>query len=465
MVPTEVASVLEPTPMLEAAVGPGLQYDLRAALDWNTHIIEVEQQVVFQNRTGRLQNLIVFNVEINQEPGQFVLKSVRVAGHDITTYTLDGVRLAVPLSEHLEKGASVEISLVYELHLPAIQEGSDGLHPGYWGYSTRQINLGMWFPLVAMFNQEWITPLFYTLGEQSVLQIADFVAELTIQNAPTDVLVAGPGVRSRPDSKTWRFELRGGRDLTLSISDQFNVLNTTTANGIAVELFYFRDMPSLDAPHHALQVASDAVALYDEIYCPYSYDRLVVVQGDFPDGMEFSGLVFVGDAWFRRWQNIPNDWLTVITAHEVAHQWWYAMIGNDQGNYPYIDEALAIYSEELFIEHYYPEYLDWWWDFRIRMYEPTGYVDANVYEFYSLRSYINAVYLRGALMMDELRDDLGNAAFLAWLHDYAVRMNGELATPIDFWNILTPNDYMATAATRRSYFRQANVLTRPGEIP
>ncbi|HEX2996885.1 MAG TPA: M1 family aminopeptidase, partial [Anaerolineales bacterium] len=206
--------------------------------------------------------------------------------------------------------------------------------------------------------------------------------------------------------------------------------------------------------------AADALALYDELYGPYPYQRLAVVQGDFPDGMEFSGLVFVGRAWFKAWQDVPNDWLTVITAHEVAHQWWYASVGNDQGINPYLDEMLSIYSELLFLEHTYPEFVDWWWAWRIEAYQPEGYVDATVYEFYSIRSYINAVYLRGALMMKALRAEIGDSVFLAWLKDYADQMRGKVATPADFWGALPTAAYNATTEIRQHYLRYPDILAK-----
>jgi len=239
------------------------------------------------------------------------------------------------------------------------------------------------------------------------------------------------------------------------------MLSTLTTSDVAVELYYF-DNPqaasALNAPRHALLTAADALALYEELFGPYPYPRVVVVQGDFPDGMEFSGLVFVGDAWFKIWGGGVAEWLTVITAHEIAHQWWYAQVGSDQGRHPYLDEALSIYCELLFFERYYPENLDWWWDFRVRQYEPAGYVDAAAYDFYSVRDYINAIYLRGALMIEALRDDLGDEVFLAWLRQYAGQGRGRIMTPADLWSLLPDSQYRATEATRRAYLRQPDIL-------
>ena len=37
--------------------------------------------------------------------------------------------------------------------------------------------------------------------------------------------------------------------------------------------------------------------------------------------------------------------LAGVVAHEVAHQWFYALVGNDQGRDPWLDEGLASYAE------------------------------------------------------------------------------------------------------------------------
>ena len=214
-----------------------------------------------------------------------------------------------------------------------------------------------------------------------------------------------------------------------------------------------------------MYTAADALVLYEDLFSAYPHQRMVVVQGDFPDGMEFSGLVFVGDDWFKTWHGIPNDWLTLITAHEIAHQWWYALVGNDQAQYPYLDEALALYSEELFVEHYYPQDVTWWWDFRVNTYNPAGYVDTPIYEFYAPRGYIDAVYLRGALMLQAVRDWLGDDAFLAWLRRYADRMHGQIAYPKDFWGALPVEVYAGIQPILGNFLKRSDVLLRVDSIP
>lgn len=447
-----------------------LQYQVGAVLDWQAHTVGVVEYVTFRNEGDDALDEIVFNVETNREAGIFTLNKIMLSsGDSLTGYMLVGSRLVVPLLSPLRSECEITLTLNYTLQIPPIGNGYREGHVGYWGYSARQVNLGMWLPLIAAADdrQNWATPEPHWLGEHFVLRAADFVVELKVTNAPDNLRVAGPGRVSQVADRIWRFEIANAREVALSLSDHFDALYTSTASGVEVDLFYFPDPDAgtLDTPRHALHTAVDAMMLYEELFGAYPYERLVVVEGDFPDGMEFTGLVFVSRDWFNAWRGDPNDWLTIITAHEVAHQWWYARVGNDQAHYPYLDEALAMYCELLFFERYYPELLDWWWEFRVMKYEPTGYVDTPIYEFYSARGYIDAVYLRGAQMMHGLRTDLGAERFFAWLRTYVGYMAGEIAAPADFWGLLPSDSYTRTKLTRVRYLQQPDVLPPPDVIP
>ena len=85
-----------------------------------------------------------------------------------------------------------------------------------------------------------------------------------------------------------------------------------------------------------LAAAQKSVSTFAASFGPYPYPELDVVLGAFPDfgGMEYPTIVFSEvDKW--------------TVAHEVAHQWWYGLVGNDQYAEPWLDESLATWSEEL----------------------------------------------------------------------------------------------------------------------
>ena len=123
---------------------------------------------------------------------------------------------------------------------------------------------------------------------------------------------------------------------------------------------------------------------------------------------------------------------------------------------PWLDEALSTYSEHLFLEQFYPTLTDWWWQFRVDAYFPTGFVDSSVYEFTTLRDYINAAYLNGARMLHQLRIDLGEGVFFDLLKRYVEAGTGGVVGSAAFWSLLSPEQLAATARTRAQFLRRAD---------
>ncbi|HRF98730.1 MAG TPA: M1 family aminopeptidase, partial [Aggregatilineales bacterium] len=378
------------------------------------------------------------------------------------SYTLDEKRLFVTLSNSLGAGCSLSLLLKFDLAVPQIGGGLITDSKGYFGYTERQLNLGHWLPTVAVYRGNmWITQPAYYIGEQEVIAPADWMVTVNLINPPENLQIAAAGVETRINATTRRYDHLNSRDFTLSMSDRFNVAVEFLPDGTQIELYTFTDLtPEGNRPIlpeeitvHALRSAVQSFEMYTDLFGAYPYTRLVVVQGDFPDGMEFSGLAFVGDRWFVRYHGDPASYLTLITVHEVSHQWWYARVGNDPAMTPWMDEALSTYSEYVFLEEYYPDLREWWWEFRVNQFMPEGFVDATIYDFPNVRAYINAVYLRGVKMLHEIRGKLGKEQFFDLLALYAQTEQGEIATPQDFWALMTPEQLANTEEIRFRYLR------------
>jgi hypothetical protein len=434
-----------------------------ADINYAQRIVAVAQTIRYVNRTEQVLSELLLNVEPNTWPGAFTLDSVTL-GENGVSYTLTGRRLIVELPQTLVPGCAATIGLTFRLAVPRVGEGV-AAYKGYFGYSPRQLNLGHWLPTIAArLSQDWVTREAYAFGEQEVLDNANWDVTLNVTGALNTLRIAAPGEITSLAPLSWQVVQRNARELAVSLSETFNVADEELESGVRVELYSFNDaivqseQGTIDSPSYALAIASQSLALYEQLYGAYPYNRLVVIQADFPDGMELSGLVFVGGEYFRGFLGDPASYLTIITAHEIAHQWWYGKVGNDQALSPWLDEALATYSEFVFIEEYYPQLQDWWWWFRVDRLEPEGFVDSTVYEFPTIRAYINAVYLRGVRMLHTLRSDLGNDAFFDWLHRYADAGAGRVATPDLLWSLLTPQQMGMTTATRQAYLRQPQLV-------
>jgi hypothetical protein len=82
----------------------------------------------------------------------------------------------------------------------------------------------------------------------------------------------------------------------------------------------------------------------------------------------------------------------------VAHQWWYGVVGNNQTTEPFMDEALADFSARQFLGLLRGSRCS------------RGRLDRTIYQ-YSTSCYFEIVYIQGGNFLDDLRRDMGSAAF------------------------------------------------------
>jgi aminopeptidase N len=192
---------------------------------------------------------------------------------------------------------------------------------------------------------------------------------------------------------------------------------------------------------------------YSEYFGPYRHKTLTAVQGDFNDGMEFSGLYFISRDYFNLYDGTPKNYLVIIAAHETAHQWWFDSVANDQALEPWLDEALSTYSERIYYEAIYPDLVDWWWKYRYFEFQEAGYVDTPIYDGGGQRPYWDKVYLTGARFFEDLRERVGDEIFFAFLKDYYNQSIGRRVTGADFFRLFRGNTAADITDLITTYFK------------
>ena len=93
---------------------------------------------------------------------------------------------------------------------------------------------------------------------------------------------------------------------------------------------------------------------------------------------------------------------------------------------------------------------------RVDYYQPQGWLDISVYEGGGFRTYTNAVYLRGAHFMEDLRKRIGDEALFAFLHDYADTYAGRIVTSADFFATLRKHTNADISDLLQTYFENPN---------
>ncbi len=156
--------------------------------------------------------------------------------------------------------------------------------------------------------------------------------------------------------------------------------------------------------------------------------------------MEYPQAILLGNQLYERYR----DELEIRTAHEIAHQWWYGLVGNDPVTYPWMDEGLAEYSSRIYYEamrgRAFADVLQLQrWQAVLDLLMGRGkdaplnlpvmaYEDGSVYE--------TVVYGKGALFYGAMRQSLGERPFAELLRAYVAEHRYGIVHPPDLWTAM-----------------------------
>jgi len=452
--PIEETPTPGPTPTPTATPMPvyeGTSYTMDVYLDYAQHRLDVKQRIDYTNVTSETLPNLMLNVHPNHSRGTFELNEVRVDmdGEVVQpeVFPLD-VTLRLELPRPLQPDEHVAVLLDYALNLPKIQP-TEEFSGGGFGYSNRSVSLGNWYPVMAPYREDkgWYGLKYFFVGDPYVTEIADYSITITTTEG---VMVAGTGQETHEGNR-WRYEAKQARSFAFAASDQYQV-SSSEVGDVTVHSYYF--------PNHAeggevvLETATRAIELFTELYGTYPFSDYRVAETEFAGGMEFSGLTFLGSVFYEEYDGTTRTPLILLTAHEVAHQWFYGLVGNDQLTEPWLDEAPAEYSAFLYYERYLPDDTDWWWFYAVDQWAPAGKIDNLVYVFRDNREYFDAVYRRGAQFMNDLRETMGDPAFFGFLEEYQRRYAYQLAQSRDFFGLIQEFTTADLVPIQEEYFRQ-----------
>jgi len=227
------------------------------------------------------------------------------------------------------------------------------------------------------------------------------------------------------------------RDFSLMASGEYATLSGS-AEDIDVNIHY---LPGHEAEAElALEWTLDAIAAFTEYFGGYVYRELDVVETHTTaGGIEYPGLIVVAD---RLWATQDNLFFQVVVVHEVAHQWWYSLVGNDQVRYPWLDESLTNYSVALYYDYIQGEpaynavlsaYQGQYEEFATNAGDlPIGEPASQ----YSEGAYSPIVYAKGGLFYATIAEEVGKDTLLEALHQYFEAYKYRTATPLDLQTTL-----------------------------
>jgi hypothetical protein len=328
----------------------------------------------------------------------------------------------------------------------AVRRGAAGSDTGRWATEAPPNFADVLFNPVALYDVEFIAPATLTVvASGATLQIAP-PRDGAGSSSPPSLRGKGagglgrqdgaPGAQAAEAKRTWR--IAGGplRDMTILAGDRWESVSDKAA-GATVNSYY---PPGAQAAGQAaLFHAAAALRLFSDLYGRYPYSEFDVVAAPLGfRGMEYSGLVTIGEDLYGP----HRDQLAFLVAHETAHQWWYAQVGNDPLAHPWLDEGPAEYAAFDYYRGVYgqaaaEDLLSARWQTPYAVASARG-IDGPVDQPASAMTSANyelLTYAKAALFFDALRGQLGDEMYRQVMHTYVETYRWQIVTPQHFFGL------------------------------
>jgi hypothetical protein len=310
--PSAASAMTEP-PRLDQS------YVITATLDVAAGRLDAVEELDITNRSASTLD----HVDLSAVPralGYLTLGEVTVDGEPAATEWTTGIGLRVGL-DGLGRGESARLRLAFALDV--------GRSPDAFAARTSRDNgvlsFGHWFPIVSIEHDV------YGIGDPQISFTADAIRlELTTTTELPADAVACPGLVEAGRS-SWTCEAHNVRDFSFVVNPRFH-LTQRDAGGVDVRVYTETVDGSVTA-----DLARRAVIGMSDTFGAYPWPDLVLAEIGSGGGFSME---------YPRMIHLTRDKVadTYVVSHEVAHQWFYGQLGNDQQREPWLDEGFADFS-------------------------------------------------------------------------------------------------------------------------
>ncbi len=466
-------------------IPPVASYRIEVTLDPETHQLAGSEMITYDNRSSDPLPFLIFHLYLNAFRDQNTLffresgGQARGFGHDpsypgwievdslalisqagqaidlLPTTLVSETLMTTTLPQPVLPGESVTLTVGFRALLPRVYART--------GFAGDFYMVGQWFPKLAVYlpGKGWKAHRFHANSEF----FADFGTYDVAITLPQEYIVGATGLptgheQHADDTATHSYHGEAVIDFAWAAWPSFQQAGRQV--GPTEVLLLYDPAHEQDAQRY-LDAAERALTLYGDWYGPYPYPRLTLV--DVPDnaagagGMEYPTLVTLGTLGLGVLPVLGTDLFPeMVTAHEIAHQWWQSTAASNEHEEPWLDEGLAEYSSTRLMEQAYgPDAtvvrlgplritpLDWQRMQYLANPQVPIYGRASDLSFLE---YATAAYARPALALTSLERTLGEERWMSVLRTYYQRYRFQHPTTDDFLNVLEEQG----GKDARSYF-------------
>ena len=409
-----VLATLSPGAVNATSINVSATYDAKVTLGFNTRYITVDSTATVTNTSGTPIDRLEFNT-IATRLGGMRLALASVDGNRVSA-TVDDQTLVVPLGGVLADGGTVRVRISYSAHLRSDLTGSNWLFTRANGI----VSAYRWLPWISRrvaFNRPNHGDPFITPVSPNVR--VRITTDRTMVFATTGERIAISGL-------TQTFSAANVRDFTITASPYYRIARSTVGN-VLISVYYRSGAPATAM----MSAARNAISRMAALVGAYPYRTFKVAQSAGRYGMESPALVWVPTG-------VTTSNVRYLVTHETGHQWFYGLVGSDQANEPYTDEAVTDFLARYVLA------------MRRASRCSTARLDLSIYR-YSSTCYYEVIYIQGGNFLDDLRKRMGSAAFWRGLRGYVAANRFGIAatrTLLQALDDATPLDLVPTYRPR-----------------
>lgn len=330
--------------------------------------------------------------------------------------------LFVDLKSPLAPGKSTQIQFDYKADIP--ENAFRYLYTTVNDGKNLLFELGNFYPILSIYeNGDWQNDSFFYEGECFCSKCADYSVTLSL---PEEYTLVSSGTEKQGKAEngmcTWTIEAENVRDVGITASDNI-AFSEDTFEDIQIRCYYFDNEASKKQGELMLDTAVNSVKFLTQHIGGYPYPTLdAVMTNDLIGAIEFPSYVRVGD-YSEQMDGDNSEYITNLivenTSHEVAHQWFYAVVGNNGYQDPWLDESLAsfcalAYQSEKMSQKDVEELVS---QGKLYLQDTDGIYLNESYDKLG-QNYIAAVYEKGKYFLFDLMHAMGEEEFYKMLQEY-----------------------------------------------
>ncbi|ABX03238.1 MAG TPA: M1 family peptidase [Herpetosiphon sp.] len=427
--PNEQALALRPEFAGDATHSTMPRYAMQITLEPNVGRYSGSQIITYTNTTGASINSLVLRSYNNFPPdaqgdgGDTTLEVTKAwsNGNELNlAREAENTAFRLNLATSLAPNQQVVISTQFAGTIKAWPDGSYPLLSAY--------------PMLAVWDaaaNDWRMDV-TRFPDRVFAETALYRVQLKL---PAEYQVIGAGTLLEQNAdRTSRTYVSGPVREWAAALGQFSV-STSSIDGIDVNA-YGPDYLDLA---RVREMAIGALTSYQAKIGAYPYRKLDlhVMPWDSGGGIEYPAytIILVNDG-------INRD-ADYVVFHEVAHQWWYGLLGNDVYREAWLDEAMASYLTYVATQDVLGQAAaDSYYSGEIERLALSNQANGNwpaglaINQYPSFNSYYRAVYGKGAAMLHQLRIKLGDQSFFQGLAQLNDQKRYQIITRSDFQSVM-----------------------------